>query len=835
MVTGIISGIITYIIIAITVKLYKYYFENNYQFRRYLVKFIKHLQDNLYYISRTNFNIISDYVPVSALLYRFDEHNKSVIPIPGDVREFLYNSIKTNKLNNFYLILGEFGTGKTTLVTRLAYDLSNLYLNDEHKCLTILVNMKWFTSSSDIISEAARVIREKNNIASCSREYLVHKVRDGEITLILDGLDEYLNGNSRLFPTKELKLLEEIVTPKANVIVTSRRCIFRTSDEMMEYIKGRSEDPSIIPNRIFNITPIKVIELQLLNNDQIKLVLTKRKIDNRYIQAIFENKNILELARQHVLLDMIIQTIPSVDFMNLKGLCLAKLYQSYVNSSVMRDEERLPLPIQDIEGICQDIAVNMYQSNNEELDQEALFKIINTYLLEKGYGSEQAKVRKFISSLLFITFTEGRNYRFIHRTIMEFFVAKGLVLAIKIKKFEGLDVKSIAYHESICHFARELLTENDITILEELLKNENPWVRFLAAHFISRLNHKRAIQQIMQLLLTEKNFIVLREFYIALAFLGNVEYFHNYIEYLDENSNEDIQNDRMIIEYFGGSTSAIDGCVQRLIEREDYPTREMLIRFLGHKGSRVHIPLLRKYLYDRVGPVKDTTYKAIDDIQKRNKKPEIVRALLLDLDGVVIDSISGHIEAWKKVCHDKGIFLDEEIIKYNEGLKSTEVAKKIFNSVSKSYTEEQINDLVNEKNQLMLNEKSIKLMPHVKDLAFAAKKIGAEVALVTASSKTWAEIAVHMVGGGLISHIVSEEDTKVGKPSPEPYILALKKANCSAGEAIVIENAPLGIDSALNAGIYCIGITSTLKKDLLIGADKIIDNLLEAIELIDSY
>ena len=49
--------------------------------------------------------------------------------------------------------------------------------------------------------------------------------------------------------------------------------------------------------------------------------------------------------------------------------------------------------------------------------------------------------------------------------------------------------------------------------------------------------------------------------------------------------------------------------------------------------------------------------------------------------------------------------------------------------------------------------------------------------------------------------IISGEDLEEGKPSPEPFVTALKKLKLKSHEALVVENAPLGVNSAVKAGI----------------------------------
>jgi beta-phosphoglucomutase-like phosphatase (HAD superfamily) len=56
--------------------------------------------------------------------------------------------------------------------------------------------------------------------------------------------------------------------------------------------------------------------------------------------------------------------------------------------------------------------------------------------------------------------------------------------------------------------------------------------------------------------------------------------------------------------------------------------------------------------------------------------------------------------------------------------------------------------------------------------------------------------------------MVTGFDVKYGKPHPEPYLMGLEKAGVRAGEAIVVENAPLGIQSAVAAGIFTVAVNT---------------------------
>ncbi|MFH1588957.1 MAG: HAD family phosphatase, partial [archaeon] len=69
--------------------------------------------------------------------------------------------------------------------------------------------------------------------------------------------------------------------------------------------------------------------------------------------------------------------------------------------------------------------------------------------------------------------------------------------------------------------------------------------------------------------------------------------------------------------------------------------------------------------------------------------------------------------------------------------------------------------------------------------------------------------------------VVSGTDVEHGKPAPDPYLKAIKDLGIEKDEAIVIENAPIGITSGKSAGLKVFALETTLKKEYLQDADKV--------------
>ena len=81
----------------------------------------------------------------------------------------------------------------------------------------------------------------------------------------------------------------------------------------------------------------------------------------------------------------------------------------------------------------------------------------------------------------------------------------------------------------------------------------------------------------------------------------------------------------------------------------------------------------------------------------------------------------------------------------------------------------------------------------------------------------------------LFDCIITRDDCLNSKPSPDPYLKALKIVNLFPNECAALENSPLGIISAKKANLFTYAISNTLKNSELVNADKIISNIKEII------
>ena len=126
-------------------------------------------------------------------------------------------------------------------------------------------------------------------------------------------------------------------------------------------------------------------------------------------------------------------------------------------------------------------------------------------------------------------------------------------------------------------------------------------------------------------------------------------------------------------------------------------------------------------------------------------------------------------------------------------------------------------------------------MPFAAELLEKIKKEGKSIYLVTGSGqKSLLEgLQLHFPGIFQQQRMVTAFDVTQGKPHPEPYLKALKKSGLKRSEVAVVENAPLGVESAKAAGLFVIAVnTGPLDEKVLweSGADVVLGSMQELFE-----
>ena len=196
--------------------------------------------------------------------------------------------------------------------------------------------------------------------------------------------------------------------------------------------------------------------------------------------------------------------------------------------------------------------------------------------------------------------------------------------------------------------------------------------------------------------------------------------------------------------------------------------------------------------------------------------------VLFDLDGTLVNSMDLHYKCWCDVISQFGLSLDRNLFLKNEGMNIYKLMQEITGFIDN----DKINILIKEKDDIFIKNYKFNLFKGVEDIIIKFKSNNIRLGLVTASSTRRINQTIPIDFLNCFSIIVTSDNNGPGKPDPWPYQYAFEQLKSETKKTIVVENAPLGIKSAKNAGLTCVAIGSTLEKSLLNEADYYYDNFL---------
>lgn len=193
-----------------------------------------------------------------------------------------------------------------------------------------------------------------------------------------------------------------------------------------------------------------------------------------------------------------------------------------------------------------------------------------------------------------------------------------------------------------------------------------------------------------------------------------------------------------------------------------------------------------------------------------------LRAFLFDMDGVLYDSMPFHAKAWIYAFAQEGVTFDAYNVYMREGMTGSSTIEEVFRlQLNKQATEEDCQRIYKTKADYFVSLGQAPEMKDVDTVLECVMKYHLEPFLVTGSGqRTLIDKLNHSFPNVFKKeNMVTAFDVKKGKPDPEPYLMALKKGNLNANQAIVIENAPMGVRSAKAAGIFTIAVNTGILKD----------------------
>ena len=482
---------------------------------------INEIMDFSYYLNKSireyeNNPVYKHYIDV------YDENTE-------DLLDYSVNDFLEGNYENGFLILGDYGCGKTTFLLNLLYRKARDYINGEGEYIPIYIPLRDYVKAIDFDNLFVNFFLNKCNISNSNLEAFNFLLNHKKFVILFDGFDEVAK---RVNYDVKFSIFNEMckyAVGDTKIIITCRPNYFQEKNEYQRLIENAHLhfEPIASNNAEFDETYISE-----LNHDQVKMyiesyrdVLIKQGISTYDIELLIRNTHDLtDLSKRPFLLSIIIETLPKiVSELNKKNdidsINAAKLYQKYTNIWLDRENTKGKSLIctKDKLHFCKHLAFKMFVEDKNAINFKDFPDEIKSYYPKMSDVDEIDYFSHDIQSCSFLNSDGYGNFKFIHKSFMEYFVACSITE--KLVKITIDDIKLINSALSVPDISTEIaLFINDIL-------NENQY-------------SKKVIIDILGKIIDDKNIIVKENIITILSKTGynmgkiiangNEDYLNNY-------------------------------------------------------------------------------------------------------------------------------------------------------------------------------------------------------------------------------------------------------------------------------------------------------------------
>jgi beta-phosphoglucomutase len=204
------------------------------------------------------------------------------------------------------------------------------------------------------------------------------------------------------------------------------------------------------------------------------------------------------------------------------------------------------------------------------------------------------------------------------------------------------------------------------------------------------------------------------------------------------------------------------------------------------------------------------------------------RAVIFDMDGVLVDSYRAHMQAWMKLGERLGRPITEAQFVPTFGRRNPEIFHTLWPGL---IPDDQADYWSRWKEQTYRDIVTARFpeMPGARELLDALKAAGFALAIGSSGPPENVEVALHGLGRAhLFDAIVNSHEVTRGKPDPEVFLKAAAKLRIEPKRCAVVEDSKAGLDAAQAAGMTPIALVGTFARHELAGhAALVVDSLKE--------
>jgi WD40 repeat protein len=333
----------------------------------------------------------------------------------------------------FLALLGDFGCGKTSFSKRLACELAVKARAEEGARAPVLIDLREGGSTTVTLESLLTQHFQRLSSQPFNPQALLQLNREGYLVLIFDGFDETIAYTEPSRYVESLRQILRAAEGKAKVLMTCRTHYFRDKPDALSQL---GKTPSVITTQgatqlyeEIQVRPGSEIGYLLeFQEEQISAYLRKALLPpadwKAFREQIRNTYNLDNLAERPFLLEIIVKTLPRL-LQKQGDVTLADLYESYCESWFSHNDLRLTLTRERKVALVEYLARLVWDSPENRVHYSLLFEKATEFFKDKPLTIyDKERVDYEVRTALFLHRDAEGYYSFIHRSFLEFFIAR---------------------------------------------------------------------------------------------------------------------------------------------------------------------------------------------------------------------------------------------------------------------------------------------------------------------------------------------------------------------------------------------------------------------------
>lgn len=390
------------------------------------------------------------------------EHLTLAEPADSTVAGWMADS-EANQLT----LLGDYGTGKTTFLKHLALELARRYEREvieggARGRVPVFIDLRDYTQALSL-KQIILDLLDNHGIRAASYAAFEYVLREGQVLLILDGFDEMASRGNYRVTLRNFRELNRSALGRAKIILSCRSHYFTDQREVQRFL-GRSAAPiAEVPvsytdlyREIAGRPNFLISYLQEFEPDQVRAYLENRcgSQADRVSGFIANTYNLEELSRRPVLLDMIVTSADRLGEQT-EPVTPAILYRIYTDIWLSRNDWSTILEVETKRELLERFAAKAIHQESAQLHYSEIPRLIRSW--RQGVnGIDEEEIDRELRAASFLVRDQGGNYRFSHRSFLEFFYSRFLVSAAERGDFAVWT--EAPFRSEVYRFVQDLLS-----------------------------------------------------------------------------------------------------------------------------------------------------------------------------------------------------------------------------------------------------------------------------------------------------------------------------------------------------------------------------------------